>query len=389
MTVAVLSAAIVAFGCAAPGTLASRGAREQPSDAGAEGTAALASEDAGTGPNSPPSGGAADQGIVVIAGGDVTLGYHFGEYFDEQISKGQERAAMFEYAFREVKGATQKADLFVVNLECPFTSRGEKIAKNFNFRARPELVSVLLAGGVGAVSLANNHLMDYGPVGVLDSLATLDSAHLPHFGAGRNLAEARRPAIIERRGVRIALLGYFFLGDHNIEPEALIATEDAPGVAGHHSNVELMERMLREDVALARSQADLVIPFFHWGREGNHVPEAYQIRLAHAAIDEGAAAVLGSHPHVLQGMELYRGAPIVYSLGNFVFGGNWNPKEKEGALFKSTFSRTGYLASEVIPLRIDRFPQFPMQPIVLEGGPADEVLKHLTQYSRGFARSLR
>ncbi len=332
-------------------------------------------------PNEPPS-------VVLIAGGDVTLGYHFEEYFDQQVAKGISREEMLEYGFRQVRSAVNRTDLFLVNLECPFTSRGDKLAKNFNFRARPELVAVLLAGGIGAVSLANNHLMDYGPLGLVDTLQTLEAAGVPHFGAGRTLGEARRPAMLERNGVRIALLGYFFLGEHNIEPPEVIATDERPGVAGHYSSASAVEAMLREDVAAARSQADLVIPFFHWGREGSHAPEPYQVRLGHAAIDAGAAAVLGSHPHVLQGMELYRGAPIVYSLGNFVFGGHWDPKNKEAALFKARFSSRGYLASEIIPLHTDRNPQFPMQPTVLEGESAAAVLEHLAQYSRSFAQPL-
>lgn len=326
--------------------------------------------------------------ITLVAGGDVTLGYHFEEYFDEQLAKGRSREEMLAYGFREVKEAVLDADLFVVNLECPFTIQGEKIPKNFNFRARPELVSALIAGGVGAVSLANNHMMDYGPIGLLDTLAALDQARVPHFGAGRNLAEARRPAIVERRGVRIAFLGYFFLGDHNIEPPELIATDRAPGVAGHYSDESILEQMLREDIAQARSEADLVIPFFHWGREGSHLPEPYQLRLAHSAIEAGAAAVLGSHPHVLQGMELYRGAPIAYSLGNFVFGGNWDPRQKESALFKARLSSAGYLMGQIVPLQIDRYPQHPMQPFVLSGDRGEAVLRHLAEYSRPFESPL-
>jgi hypothetical protein len=328
----------------------------------------------------PPPG----RPITILAGGDVTLGYHFEEYFDQQVARGRSPQEMLEYPFREVRSATPDTDLFVVNLECPFTSRGEKIPKNFNFRARPELVAALVAAGVGAVSLANNHLMDYGPVGLLDTLSTLEAASLPHFGAGKNLAEARRPAIIERRGVRIAFLGYFFLGEHNIEPPEVIATEHTPGVAGHPSDAAILERMLREDVARAKVEADLVIPFFHWGREGSHFPEPYQTRLAHAAIEAGAAAVLGSHPHVLQGFELYRGAPVVYSLGNFVFGGNWDPKNKEAALIKAKFSSAAYLSSEVIPLQIDRYPDFPIQPMILTGDRAGLVMRHLQEYSRRF-----
>ena len=374
-------AAFIAVGCAAPRPPAPRS--EPGQTAGPANAPAAPSEQAERAP--PPS---EQKSILLIAGGDVTLGYHFEEYFDQQVAKGVSREEMLGYGFRQVRSAVSPTDLFLVNLECPFTSRGDKLAKNFNFRARPELVAVLLAGRIGAVSLANNHLMDYGPIGLIDTLQTLEAAGVPHFGAGRTLGEARRPAIVERNGVRIALLGYFFLGDHNIEPPEVIATDERPGVAGHYSSASAVEAMLREDVAAARSKADLVIPFFHWGREGSHVPEPYQVLLAHAAIDAGAAAVLGSHPHVLQGMELYRGAPIVYSLGNFVFGGHWDPKDKEAALFKARFTSRGFLTSEIIPLHTDRNPQFPMQPFVLEGEGAAAVLEHVARYSRAFEKPL-
>ncbi len=333
-------------------------------------------------------GGSSAASIVVIFGGDVTLGYHYEEYFDDQLSKGRTREEMLAYPFKELNGRLRATDLAVVNLECPFTARGEKIPKNFNFRARPELVSVLLAGGVGAVSVANNHMMDYGPVGLFDTLETLDLAKLPHFGAGRTLLEARRPAIVERGGHKLALLGYFFLATHNIEPAEVLATETAPGVAGHRADLKLMKRMLREDVTAARAQADLVIPFFHWGREGNHFPEAYQVELAHLAIDSGAAAVVGSHPHVLQGMELYRGAPIFYSLGNLIFGGNWDPKVKESALIAVRFSSAGYLSTEIIPVQTDRFPKLPIQPFLLDEEHSRQVLQHLAEYSSKFEQML-
>ncbi len=324
----------------------------------------------------------------LIIGGDVTLGFHFEEYFDEQLAKGRSREELFEYGFQEVKRITDQADLFVVNLECPFTARGEKIPKNFNFRGRPELVGALLAGGVDAVSVANNHAMDYGAVGLFDTLETLDKAKIPHFGAGRNLAEARRPLFIERNGVRFAFLGYFFLGDRNIEPPEVIATESTPGVAGHRSDVSVMEAMLREDVAGARHHADVVIPFFHWGREGNLLPEPYQVRLARAGIDAGAGAVLGSHPHVLQGMELHQGAPVAYSLGNFVFGGNWNPKDKDSVLLDLRFSPAGFLSSALHPLRTDRYPELPMQPLLVEADAAAAVLKKLAEASKDFPTPL-
>lgn len=330
--------------------------------------------------------GAADAGlpagpITLVVGGDVTLGHNHQTYFDAEVAKGRTREEMLAYGFKEVKPLGDAADLFAVNLECPFTEGGEKLQKNFNFRARPELVGALVAGGVDVVSLANNHLMDYGAQGLVDTLVTLETARIPYFGAGRNLAEARRPAILTVGGLRVAFLGYFFLGERNIEPPEVYATETTPGVAGHFSDVDAMERMLREDVLAAKQQADIVLPFFHWGREGTYTPEPYQVRLAHAAIEAGASGVLGSHPHVLQSMELFQGAPVVYSLGNFVFGGNWNPRDKRSALWKARFGPGGYLSSEVLPLRTDRFPELPFQPVPVTGAEAEDVLRLLASSS--------
>jgi poly-gamma-glutamate synthesis protein (capsule biosynthesis protein) len=168
----------------------------------------------------------------------------------------------------------------------------------------------------------------------------------------------------------------------------VIATETTPGVAGHHSDLAVMQRKLEEDIALAKTQADLVIPFFHWGKEGMHSPEPYQVQLAHAAIDAGAAAVIGSHPHVLQGMELYKNAPVLYSLGNFVFGGNWDPKDKETALVQARFSAAGFLSARVVPARSDRFPQVPVQPYPATGDEAELVMRHLADYSKAFGQPL-
>ncbi|NOK38202.1 CapA family protein, partial [Corallococcus exercitus] len=321
--------------------------------------------------------------VTLVVGGDVTVGHHYEEYFDDQVAKGRTRDEMFAYGFREVRPIVDSGDLFVVNLECPYTDSTEKLPKNFNFRARPELVNVLTAGRVGVVSLANNHMMDYGAQGLLDTLTSLEAARIPFFGAGRNLAEARRPAVITVGGLKVAFLGYFFLGTRNIEPPQVYATDTTPGVAGHFSDVEVMERMLREDIAAARAQADIVLPFFHWGIEGNTTPEPYQVRLAHAAIDAGAAGVLGSHPHVLQSMELYQGRPVVYSLGNFVFGGNWNPRDKRSVLWRARFDSTGYLSSDVLPLRTDRYPEFPVQPVPVTGAEAEGVMTLLRTASQG------
>lgn len=331
---------------------------------------------------------AAPTEISVLVSGDVTLGYHYEEYVDEQVKKGKPKDEMLAWGFERVRPLTTKADLFVVNLECPFTERGEKIAKNFNFRARPELVAALLAGGVDVVSLANNHLVDYGPEGLFDTVSTLDTHSIVHFGAGRTLLEARAPAIVEKHGITIAFLGYFFLGDRNIEPAQVIASDRQPGVAGHFSDTAALKKMLEDDIRAAKKKADHVIPFFHWGRESKGQPEPYQIEVAHHAIDSGASAVLGSHPHVLQGLEVFKGAPIVYSLGNFVFGGNWDPKDKRTALVELKLTKTAVKAVKVVPAYSDAFPELPVQPYLAEGEKADAVLRHLATLSAGFPATI-
>jgi poly-gamma-glutamate synthesis protein (capsule biosynthesis protein) len=326
--------------------------------------------------------------ISVLFSGDVTLGYHYEEYVDEQVKKGKKKDEMLAWGFEKVRPVTTRADLFVVNLECPFTDRGEKVPKNFNFRARPELVAALVAGGVDVASLANNHLVDYGPEGLFDTINVLDTHGIAHFGAGRTLQEARAPAIVERKGIRVAFLGYFFLGDRNIEPKEVIATAAQPGVAGHFNDLSVMLEMVETDVRAAKQQADHVIPFFHWGREGKGTPEPYQPQLARRAIDAGASAVIGSHPHVLQGVEVYRGAPIVYSLGNFVFGGNWDPRDKRTALAELTLTKKAVKATRLIPAYSDAFPEVPVQPYLAEGEKADAVLRHVANLSKGFKDTL-
>lgn len=331
---------------------------------------------------------AAPPEVSVLVSGDVTLGYHYEEYVEDQVKKGKPRDEMVAWGFANVRALTTRADLFVVNLECPFTERGEKIPKNFNFRAKPELVAALVAGGVDVVSLANNHMIDYGPEGLFDTLSTLDTHGIVHFGAGRTLSEARVPAVVEKKGVTIAFLGYFFLGDRNIEPAQVIATPEQPGVAGHFSDTAALVAMVDADIKAAKRSADHVIPFFHWGRESKGQPEPYQLEVAHKAIESGASAVLGSHPHVLQGMELYQGAPIVYSLGNFVFGGNWDPKDKRTALVELRVTKSAVKSIKVIPAYSDAFPEVPVQPYLAEGEKADAVLRHLATLSAAFPATI-
>ena len=215
---------------------------------------------------------------------------------------------------------------------------------------------ILKEGSVDVVTMANNHTNDWGRDGVKDTLHTLDHAHIEHFGAGMDLEHARRPAILERHGQKVGFLGYYFQADPDmLEPEAVYAAADRPGVAGCYKDLACMRAMVTEDVTALVPRVDHVIPFFHWGHEGSYELRDYQIELAHLCVDLGAKAVLGAHPHRVQGVEVYRGAPIFYSLGNFVYGGIKEPSDTLTMMARMRLSKLG-AAAEVIPVEFTHWP---------------------------------
>src|SRR5690349_3122220 len=202
--------------------------------------------------------------------------------------------------------------LRIANLECVVATTGTAEIKPFTFRAHPRTIP-WLARYFDGVTVANNHSGDFGKSALAEQFDLLDAATFPYFGGGRDLAAAHRPWIVERNGLRIAFLGYA-----EFKPRAFEASATRPGIAWSGED----EQVLR-DIRAAREQhhADLVIPFLHWGWEDEGYPSERQKQFARAMIDAGAAMVVGSHPHVTQGAESYRGKPIVYSLGNFLFNG--------------------------------------------------------------------
>ena len=214
-----------------------------------------------------------------------------------------------EDPFAAVAGVLKDTDLAVANLECSVPTAGERGTNRYSFKAPTECVAVLKRY-FSAVSLANNHSGDWGKEGFASELDVLNQEKLPCFGGGRNLEQARRPLILTSHGRRIALLGYCDFG-----PRQYAAGPHTPGTAW------LIEDNVLADIRAARTRygADTVIPYMHWGSEHAPTPEDYQVKLARKMIDAGADAVIGAHPHVPQTVDWYRGKPIVYSLGNFVF----------------------------------------------------------------------
>ncbi len=329
--------------------------------------------------------------IVLAAGGDVTLGARLEEHL-KSLAADDGTLDPYAYPFARVAHHLRAADLSVVNLEGPLTAGGKRLPKNFNFRASPHLAAALSRAGIGAVSLANNHTMDFGPVGLEDTLAALRREGIAAFGAGATLPAARRGVVVERRGMRIGLLGYLFLGEPSLEPREVFAGPRRPGAAGHPASAAAVEAMVREDVPRLRTAADVVVVSFHWGREKRYEPEPYQQRLGRAAIEAGAALVLGHHPHVMQGIEAYGGGLIAYSLGNFVFGGKWRPEDTDTILLKvrlrpprpaapERMGEGGVAGFDVVPLTQGLYPHAPFQPVELSGEEAGRVRRRLAALS--------
>ncbi len=211
------------------------------------------------------------------------------------------------YPFERVTPLFEGIDVLIGNLEGTFTERGQRADKYYTFRAPPELAYALRDAGFDAVSLANNHALDYGPVGLADTIDALDRLGVTHFGAGEDAAGAVRPLVIEARGWRLALLGF------SAVRSSVFAGEAEAGVA------EASVAAVRAAVEAAVSDADAVIVAFHFGTEYDGTPTSEQRTLAHAAVDAGATLVVGHHAHTLQPRERRGDALILYGLGNFVF----------------------------------------------------------------------
>jgi len=233
--------------------------------------------------------------------------------------------------FAQVADRLKQADVRIANLECVVARGGKAFDKPWTFRAHPRVLGVLQRH-VDVVSVANNHSGDFGRAAFAEMLQRLDAIGLPHIGGGRDLVSAHAPHIVQRNGLKIALLGYdeFF-------PRHFEAGHDHPGVAWSE------DEQVVDDIRRARSVhgADLVIPFMHWGQEHEPEANARQRQLARLMIDAGADAVVGTHPHVVQDTETYRGKPIVYSLGNFVFDGFSSLDNRTGWMLFMTVGREG------------------------------------------------
>ena len=239
--------------------------------------------------------------ITVTAVGDMTFSSSVGSLVSRRGAN-----APFSSARRYLNGA----DVTVGNLETPLSRRGRAVpGKTFTFRGSPSVSRGLAWAGFDLIGQGNNHARDFGALALRDTVSGLNRAGIAHAGAGANRSAAFKPAIIERNGAKIAYLSYSQIG-----PSSFAATSRHSGTA-YTTNLSSVKRQ----IAAAHKQADYVIVSFHWGVERSYRPTSSQVRFGRAAIDAGADAVLSHHPHVIQGVEYYRGKLIAYSLGNFVF----------------------------------------------------------------------
>lgn len=314
------------------------------SDSGAD-----AEQDSGL-PSEPVS-------LTVSVVGDCTLGTDENFDYDTSLNAYYESYGS-EYFLQNVKSIFSADDLTIANFEGTLTDSEEREEKQFAFKAPAEFSSILSDGSIEAVTLANNHSHDYGEQGFADTLTALDQEGITHFGYDET-------AVIEVKGIKVGLVGIYELKDH------LERTEQ-----------------LKQNIAKVKEEgAVITIVIFHWGNEKEEIPDSNQMTLGRLAIDEGADLVCGHHPHVLQGIETYKGKNIVYSLGNFCFGGNSYPSDMDSMIFQQTFTidKNGVSAdndTNIIPCSISSdYDYNNYQPTPAEGGEADRILNKIEERS--------
>lgn len=293
-----------------------------------------------------------DSAIRFVFAGDILLSDHvLGAYHKAGSIDG-----VVDQTFQSV---IDSSDVFMVNQEFPFSDRGTAAAdKQYTFRLPPEKVSLFQEMGIDIVTLANNHALDFGTDALLDTCGTLDAAGIYRVGAGANLDEAKKPVIIDIKGKTIGFLG----ASRVIPVGSWNATSTSPGMLTTYDPTVLIE-----EIKKARETCDFVIVYVHWGIERDEYPQDYQRTMARQYIDAGADMVIGSHPHVLQGMEYYNDKPIVYSLGNFVFGSSipktallsadWDGENLKLAFVPGT-SSGGYTRTLTDEAQIENFYQY-------------------------------
>ena len=249
--------------------------------------------------------------------GDIMLSRGVGKIMAEQNN--------WLYPFEHVREYLQKADLVFGNLEGPISGRGRNQGSIYSFNMDPYVVQGLIDANIDVLSVANNHIFDYGPLAFIDTLAVLRLSGIDTVGGGVNFEEAHRPLVRDMKGTKVAFLAYT-----NLLPRSLGEKNSVPATS------YLDEEIMKHDIEAAKTLVDIVMVSFHWGDEYSTKHNDWQERIAHEAINTGASLVVGHHPHVVQEVEEYHGGYIAYSLGNFIFDQNFSEDTSKGLVLEVT-----------------------------------------------------
>ncbi|OAB43634.1 CapA family protein [Paenibacillus antarcticus] len=307
----------------------------------------------------------------IVANADTILNFHFaGDMIFSGKVEGKLKQEGYDYPFKYVGDLFQKDDLTIANLETPVTTAGVGATnKQYVFKSSPKALDALKKGGMDAVGLANNHILDQGVPGLLDTLKHLEESKLQYAGAGKNAEEAYAPEYFTRQGVKIALVAV-----SRVVPDTeWFATKGKPGVASAYDPTAALQ-----SIAKARKNADIVIVMAHWGIERALTPNVNQTQLAHQFVDAGADLVIGSHPHVLQGLEQYKGKWIAYSTGNFIFTKSATPSTWKTAVFATTCTPKGDCKIKLIPFHAEIG-----QPVPMSAEEGQQLFKEIQTLSIG------
>ena len=305
---------------------------------------------------------AADGTFTITFAGDILMdpGYSAGDALTKRGTEGS-----FD---EETLSIMWDADLFVVNNEFAFTSRGTAVSKQYNFRADPKNAQILKDMGADLVTLGNNHTYDYGEEGLLDTLDTLKAAGVPYIGAGKDLEEASAPAVYTIGGFRISLVNAESIL-FNSNPPAQCALEGKPGTFDCYR-----PEMLFEAVRKAKAESDYCIAVLHWGSEGKSTPNEKQLTLSRGAAEAGADLIIGGHPHVLQTIGRVGAVPVVYSLGNYLFHSGTYDTGVIQAVFRPSEKRLESL--RFVPMQCRN-----MKVFTLSGSEKERLLKYMRSLS--------
>lgn len=299
--------------------------------------------------------------ITISAAGDCTLGTDEGFNYKRSFKGKYDAVQDPAYFFQNVQPVFAQDDLTIVNMEGTLTEETTREPKQFAFKGDAEYAKILTAGAVETANLANNHSFDYGKKSYEDTITALEAEGISSFGY-------EKTAVMDIKGVKVGLAGVYELAEH----------------------IDCKQDLLDNIASLKEQGAQIIIVSFHWGQEKENVPSDVQVELAHAAVDNGADLVLGHHPHVLQGIEEYKGKNIVYSLGNFCFGGNSAPSDMDTMIFQQTFTvKDGKLQEDnvtnILPCKIssayeEGYNNY--QPILAEGEQKEKIFERLSEYSQ-------